>query len=151
MKTIRLSLLVYKQSAYGIKSKEDQVHEVILRQAGGSKVGMYKSQASQPAFALPVSAQIRDDDLVPVTDQEHCRPSLAVDQDTQLAAGHFTESGQFVSLLAAETALAWITAAENAVKKPEMAWLEATGVADNLSGYKELLVNEFVSSALAII
>ena len=122
-----------------------------MRQARGSKVGMYKSQASQPALALPMSAQVRDDDLIPVTDQEHFRPSLAVDKDTQLAAGHFTESGQFVGLLAAEAALTRVPATKDAVKKLEVAWLEATGVADNLSGYKKLLVNQFVFIAWAII
>jgi hypothetical protein len=53
-------------------------------------MGMDESQASQTTFALPVSTQVRNDDLVPIADQEHRRPSLAVDKKSQLAAGRFT-------------------------------------------------------------
>jgi hypothetical protein len=88
---------------------------------------------------LAVTTQVWDNNLIPVSDQEHGRSALTVDEQSQLAAGHFTQPGQFVGLFAAVTALTRITAAEDAIEKLEVAGFEATGVADDFSGYKELL------------
>lgn len=89
---------------------------------------------------MALTAQVGDNDLIPVSDQEHGRSALTVDEQSQLATGHFTQPGQFMGLFAAVTALTRIATAEDAMEKLEVAGFEATGVTDDFSGYKKLLV-----------
>ena len=64
---------------------------------------------------------------------------MAVDEQSKLPAGHFAEPGEFMGLIAAVAAPPGVAATEDTMQKLKVAGLEATGMADNFCGYKELL------------
>ena len=84
MHRTRQAVIADAQGHHQIQAQQRQVVEVVLRQGLALEVGMDAAQAPQAAAAEAIAAEIRDDDLPVVTDDDVQHRPLAVENDADL-------------------------------------------------------------------
>jgi hypothetical protein len=82
----------------GIKAQKDHVHEVFLGDGRVGEPGQHKSDPAKPPGTGPETGQFRDEHGVMFADNDHDRPTLAINDQTDLSGDILAEQSQFPGL-----------------------------------------------------
>ena len=132
MHVVGPTLLVHGHGSHQIKFEQGQVHEVVLGQGLVLQVGVHAPEAFQTPSARPVFFDVGDNNLLVVANHDMGNPTLAVNQETNLAADFKRKLGKRLAELWRNNKGGRGSATVEIVQAADLVCLESTCLSVNL-------------------